>query len=343
MSSHKAKELCPELEMINGDPRKYSEMTDRFQNILSRWATNMSSTSIDEVYLDVTEAAEDWLGAFGIALQIRKAIRQEIGSFVTVSIGIAANMLMAKVASNSEKPNGLTIIYHGEEEAFLDTRELIDIPGIGPRLEARLHALGIQSVPELRSCPLSWLTAQFKQYGSFLYTAARGQGSTVFTPKEAAKSIGHCYTLPFDTTNPRRLRGTLSRLADKVGWRLRSHQLAARRYTAVARFQNKRFTSQQGRLDAPTQDGLDLLRAAWSHIERFSHTNHIRLVGVVAHDLVPAHRQISLDKQKQKRTQLLDSLDVIQHRWGKNSWFRPVQMGAPLKERSSGFHFDHKV
>ena len=344
MSSSKAAQIDPELMMIHGDPRKYSEMTDRFSSILERHASVVMRTSVDEAFIDVADNTNDWLDSLALALRIKRDIEGEIGARVTVSIGISDNPLMAKIASESEKPNGLTIVYPEEKLEFLNKVELQDIPGIGRAILRRLEEQGIGSVSKLRTCPLPWLVRNFKQYGAFLYQASRGlDSSKVIDCVVPPKSVGHSYTLPYDACMPNQVKGTFLMLAERVAWRLRKHSLSARRYTVVVRNSDMRFAMKQGRLDAPTQDGMELFLAAWPKIRRHVEASKVRLVGIVAHDLVPAHEQQATNKTIQKRAKLLPSLDKIQARYGKNSWMRAAMLGSTLHERASGLKYDHKL
>ena len=344
MSSWEAARLCPTLEMVDGDPRKYSEMTDRMLAVMYRYASSLSQTSIDEAYLDITEAAEDWMGAVGIAVRIKQELAESIGPHVTVSIGIAGNAMMAKIAGGSEKPNGLTLVRPEEQLAFMDTVALEYIPGIGHRLLERLQDQGVDTVQHLRAQSLPELTRTFKQYGFFLYQAARGEGaSTLDAVPELPKSISHCYTLPYDIANPLLVRGTFLRLCERVGYRLRKHGLAARSYSVIRRSDTLRFSSCRGRFSAPIQDGLDLFYAGWPSISTYTDTHKLRLVGIRAADLVPAHQQLSTQPHDQKRAQVLPALDALRRKYGKDTWTRAAAMRSQLLERSSGWHFDHKI
>ncbi len=293
----------------------------------------------------MTGTAQDWMGAVGVALCIRQAVAKEIGPHVAVSIGIASNTLVAKIASGAEKPNGLTLVRPEDQEAFLDTRQLQDIPGIGPRIVRRLGGLGIFSVPQLRACPLATLSHHFKQCGAFLYTAARGQGNTeIYEDAEAPKSISHCYTLPHHHRDVATVRATYIRLCENVAWRLRKHHLAARALAVTIRSDTLTFTSHHRMLDAPTQDGLVLFNEAWPVVARQHQQEPVRLIGITAIQLVPAHHQQPTEQKQQKHTRLLPSLDTLRRRFGTEAW-KPLSAlsSTPLGERASGFHFDHQI
>ncbi|OGL70249.1 hypothetical protein A3B32_00080 [Candidatus Uhrbacteria bacterium RIFCSPLOWO2_01_FULL_53_9] len=353
MSVYEAKSIDPALLMVNGDSHKYGELSDRLHAILKRQGGIVERFSVDEDFLDVTHVANDWLDTLAVALRIRDAIEKEIGTFIKVSIGIGPNRLLAKMASDAEKPNGLTLVYPSQNERFdfLDTRALDDIPGIGPAILRHLKELGIESISDLRATKLPFLIQHFKQYGHFLYIASRGLDASVVSNEEPLeKSIGHSYTLPYHTHDRRIAARALLSLADRVGWRLRKRGLVARAHTAIVRFSDLRVVSKQGRLAAPTSDGFELYKAAWQQIVSIIDSEEadvpldtcsIRLIGIVARDLVPLHNQISIDRQKQKRTDLLPWLDHIQRRYGARSWLRASLVSTVVKERVNGFKLDH--
>jgi DNA polymerase IV len=353
MSAWEAQLTDPTIMVMSGDSKKYGEFSSRLRDILKRQGGIVEPYSIDEAFLDVTDVAHDWLDTLAIALRIREAVEQEIGTFVSVSIGIGPNRLLAKMASDAEKPNGLTLVYPSEKEKFefLETRSLDDIPGIGTRILRRLVELGIGSIKQLRATDLPFLIQHFKQYGPFLYNSSRGIDSTPVSDYESLeKSIGHSYTLPYHTQDMSVVRRTLLSLSDRVGWRLRKRGLVARAYTAIVRFSDLKVVAQQGQLSAPTGNGYDLYQNAWNIIQHQVTHNEtrvatgarsVRLIGIVARKLLPSHMQYTLDTQKQKHQSLMPWLDQIQMRYGKRSWLRASLLPTELKERINGLKLDH--
>ncbi len=353
MSAWEAEQTDPSILIMSGDSKKYGEFSDRLRAILKRQGGIVEPNSIDEAFLDVTDVASDWLDTLATALRIREAVKDEIGSFVSVSIGIGPNRLLAKMASDAEKPNGLTLVYPSEKEKyeFLSTRALDDIPGIGPRILRRLEELGIDSITKLRNAELPLLIKHFKQYGRFLYNSSRGNDSTpVSDARSLEKSIGHSYTLPHHTQDMNVVRRTLLSLSDRVGWRLRKRGLVARAYTAIVKFSDLKVFTQQGQLPAPTANGFDLYEHAWNIIQHQVAYNEtrvntdarsVRLIGIVARKLLPKHMQHTMNRKKQKHQDLLPWLDEIQVRYGKRSWLRSSLLPTNLKERINGLQLDH--
>jgi DNA polymerase IV len=375
MSTWEAKKICPALILWSGDPHKYAAMTERFNRIYNDFTPRVQIFSVDESFLDVTEEAGDYFAATCMAQAIRHRLRGECGERITASIGIGPNKLMAKLASESVKPNGLTVVRPQELMKLLDSRELDDLCGIGPRIKHRLNMLGIETFKQLREFPLDHLKSEFNRYGIWLHEAAHGRESDVIiasTAKglrgmssETPKSYGHSYTLPRNTHDPLVVKHYLLGLADKVAWRMRRDNYAARRVTAFVRYGNFESMAQQRTLSAPTNDGHKLFQVAWkilSHPAPFSLREGevsarggsafgggggchepVRLVGLSASKITQTPSQQSLFKKEQKMQSVLPALDSLQQRYGTGVWTRASLIKTHFKQRSSGFHFDHLV
>jgi DNA polymerase IV len=352
MSTWEAKKVCPTIILWPGDPHKYSDIMHRFNAIYESFTPNVEPFSVDESFLDITEEAEDYLGATCMAQIIRARLHDKLGERITASIGIAPNKLMAKLASGHMKPNGLTVARPQDVLALLDACELQDICGIGPRIHDRLVALGITTFKRLREFPLENLTREFHSYGTWLHEAAWGRDSSVIISPTTghmhsagdtdAKSYGHSYTLPENTNDARVLKRYLFGLADKVAWRMRRDGVAAKRVTAFARFGDFSGHGEQRTFHEPTADGMRLFQVAWKILEPIG-LEDVRLVGLSASMLTHGSTQPSLFKKERKMVSVLSALDDLQHRYGSGVWKRAATLPVDFKSRSSGFHFDHEV
>lgn len=365
MSTWEAKRVCPSLILWPGDSEKYSDIMHRFNAIYESFTPNVEPFSVDESFLDVTEEAEDYLGAICMAQMIRSHLREELGERITASIGIAPNKLMAKLASGHKKPNGLTVARPQDVLSLLDECELENLCGIGPRINERLRALGIKTFKQLREFPLEALEHEFHNYGIWLHEAAHGrdlstpllfkavlgseepsgsrrEGLGVVTGEQEAKSYGHSYTLPQNTDDPRILKRYLFGLADKVAWRMRRDGVAARRVTAFVRFGDFSGHSEQRTFDEPVADGMRLFQVAWKILKPVELID-VRLVGLSASLLSRGVTQQSLFKKERRMTAVLSALDELQTRYGSGIWKRGSTLPVEFKSRSSGFHFDHEL
>jgi DNA polymerase-4 len=345
MSTWEAKKICPSIILVMGDPEKYATITERFNRIFTDVSDRVERFSVDESFLDVTESAKDYLGAIAIAQTIKARLREECGSFITASIGIAPNRLLAKAASERMKPDGLVVVKPGEELAFMDSCDLQDVCGIGPRIARHLERMGIVTFKQLRACPLDTLENEFKSYGHWLYAAARGLGSDEVAFEEAPpKSVGHSYTLPRDAHSPVVVRRYLLGLADRVAWRLRRDGYQARSLSAFIRYGDFSGMGHERRFKEATADGLTLFKIAWSLIEQSRDPRKpVRLVGLSAGNLVSGSDQPSLFLKERKTSATLSALDRAQRRFGSRTWTRASLLSTKIMDRTSGYAYDHEL
>lgn len=345
MASFKALEKCPELQIIPGDPQKYSEITARFLAILRRHCDAVEQFSTDEAFADITTASGgDYFGAALLAQMIRSDVARECGHYCTASIGIAPNKLIAKLAGESLKPNGLTVVRPEEVKNFVLSRELEDVCGIGPRIAEHLGRLGITSMSSLLKAPLSLLRREFKSYGDFLYATARGQGDSKVCNTEAPpKSVGHSYTFSHNLDTGNEIRRNLLALCDKVAYRLRRDGFITTHISAFARYPDFGGSGGSHKIDEPINDGLDLFKNAWNILKKdLDDQRGVRLLGVSASGLLqsPLPRSIFPTHEKVNRAQ--SALDKLQARYGSGVWLRGSTLGTIFKERVSGFSYDHE-
>ncbi len=345
MGTWEAKRILPSLILVPGDPEKYGEITERFNRIFRVFSDKVQRFSVDESFLDVTDRTEDYLGAIVIAQNIKARLREECGERITASIGIGPNKLMAKLASERVKPNGLTVVQPHQVIELLDQCELEDICGIGPRIAKRLAGKGILTIPQLRAYPVDLLIEEFKSYGLWLHEATLGQdNSEVIADDEPPKSMGHSYTLPKDAWTETEIKRYLLGLCDKVGWRLRRDGYVAHRVTSYVRYGDFSGNGQEHRFKEPTADGLKLFQIAWGMIRRWrDRSKPVRLVGISAGALTLGPEPPNLFKKERRMVSALGALDRVQRRYGEGSWTRASLLRTTFQARSSGFKFDHEL
>ncbi len=344
MSTVEAMRICPSLIIVPGDPEKYSDITHRFVQLFYEFTDQVEQASVDECYLDVSKDAGDYFGATIMAQQMRERLREICGECITASIGIGPNKLIAKLGSESHKPNGLTVVPPERVIDFLNTLQLRDFCGIGCRTEQHLAELGITTVQSLRDADVNMLTREFKSWGRWLHEAAFGRDHfPVVSVDEAQKSVGHSYTFPRDIDDVREIKRNLLAMADKVAWRLRRNGMLAGLVSVCIRFNDLESHSQQHRFREPTADGLTLFKIAWSLVEKWWDGTPVRLIGITAGMLTPGVETNSLFKEKQKALSVTGALDKIQTRYGSSSWTRASLVDIKFRARSSGWHYDHEI
>ncbi len=343
MATWEAKKICPELIIVPGDPQKYAMITERLLNVCRKYADNVEQFSTDEVFIDVTLAADNYFGASMLALMIRRDLKATCGSVCTASIGVAPNKLVAKLASESVKPNGLTVVRPHEVEAFVRTRPLADFCGIGRQTEKRLAELGVTSVDTLRTVPRARLIELFKSYGEWLHDASFGQATDVLKDDTLpAKSIGHSYTFPHDLQTLPEVKKNLLAMADKVAWRLRQQKMVAKRITAYVRYGDFGGDGSARLLNVPVSDGLTISQNAWQLLApQLELERGVRLLGVSVSELQNVALPTSLFRKEQRMQQVVTALDSVQTKFGADAWRRASTLQTSFRERTSGWHYDH--
>ncbi|HXZ28274.1 MAG TPA: DNA polymerase IV, partial [Terriglobales bacterium] len=225
-----AHKLCPEAIFLDGHPERYREYSRKVFAVLERFSPLVEMASIDEACLDMTGTEKLQGPPLKSAHALHEAIRQETA--LNCSIGIANSRLVAKVASDQAKPNGVLWVLPGQEQSFLAPLEVRKIPGVGKVMEKHLHDLGVRTVADLARLDEKTLEDRFGKWGLALAGKAHGldAGGWFDAPVgagEEPKSISHEHTFSHDTADQEALEATLARLSQMVARRLREHGLHA--------------------------------------------------------------------------------------------------------------------
>ena len=371
MTYFEARKLCPEIILVKGDSDKYLECSKRFINILKDFSPNVEVFSIDEVFLEVSKTVgsvssvesvatehTDLTEIIQTAILIKDRIRTEIGSWISVSVGISYNKVMAKLAGSLYKPDGLVVIADPEAAMFiLDRRELDDICGIGYRIKKRLNNMGVFSFADLREIPLENLLASFKSYGKTLYDFSRGLGSTEVIPfyeKEEVKSVGHRHTLSFDTDDPLVLKQHLLKLSELVATRLRAKKLVGKTISFWYRssFNREYYEATGSRFAgfgmqttiALTDDGLKIFEAGWKIFNSIWGEERVRMVGISISNLKPKMPQnLTILEDDTRQEVITKTLDNINNKYGDFTLKRAVLLGSKnIKRMPNSFLSDRR-
>jgi DNA polymerase IV len=279
MPALRAERLCPDAVFVPPDFSRYKAVSRQVREIFHRQTDLVEPLSLDEAYLDVTDAKSGMTIATEIAQLVRAQIREETG--LTASAGIAPNKFLAKIASDWRKPDGQFVITPARIEAFLTPLPVGRIHGVGKVMEAKLAALGIVTVGDLRQRPLEELQAQFGSFGQGLFNRARGIDERPVRPHQAVQSVSSEDTfaedLPLDALAP-----AIVQLAEKTWLATRRTERVGRTVvlklkTAGFRILTRSFTPEHApaTLQAFTEIALSLLQ----RVELPAQTRY-RLVGV---------------------------------------------------------------
>jgi DNA polymerase IV (archaeal DinB-like DNA polymerase) len=224
----------PEVVFVHGNRKLYVEVSERVMAILAPTGDAFEEASIDEAYLDLSS-----LAGFEAAAERARAVKREVAERegLTCSIGVGPNKLVAKIASDFQKPDGLTIVRPEEVQAFLDPMGIRVIPGIGPKTEAELNERGIRTVSDLRGIELAQLAEWFGRWGEDLHAKARGLSDSAVSNEWEPKSVGEQETFEVNTLDAAFILERVRALATEVFARLRRQGFRAfRTVTITVRF-----------------------------------------------------------------------------------------------------------
>jgi DNA polymerase-4 len=315
--------LCPHAVVLRPRGARYRELSDRVMSILESTSPLVQPISIDEAFVDVTGSIPLLGPAVGIAKTIRARIREETG--LTASVGVAPNKFLAKLASDLNKPDGLTIIEPGRVHDTLDPLPVSKLWGVGPAAEKSLARLGVRTIGDLRAVPEPALAARLGDFGHHLARLARGEDDRPVHADHEAKSISHEQTFAEDLRDPDEVRRVMLAQCEDVARRLRRHHRLARTVTVKIRFGDFETITRAEGLGEPTDLTETIWAAARALFDRWTRESFrpVRLIGVgVSHLTDPASgRQLGLfEADRDERGSRLDSItDAIIARHGKGA------------------------
>ena len=288
---------CPEAIFVRPRMARYKELSEQIMNIFLRYTDLVEPMSLDEAYLDVTSNTQNQPSATLLARDICQAIYEETG--LTASAGVSCNKFVAKVASDLNKPNGVSTIEPDRVEEFLATLPIGKFHGIGKVTEARMVQLNIRTGADLRTCSLVQLAEYFGKNGKFFYDIVRGTDPRPVKTTRVRKSIGSERTLGEDTTDLEQINALLESLAEKVSSVMQHKNVGAKTITLKIRYSD--FTTITRSLSCKTE--LITTHEIVSRLpellaKTLAGSRPVRLLGVSASNLVPgsehAPRQLDL-------------------------------------------------
>lgn len=218
--------ICPLMVFVPADFVKYYEISKKFLNICKDYSPFVEMFSLDELFLDVTATEHLFGGPYEIIEKIKKRIKNEIGEYITVSVGVSYNKLLAKLASGLKKPNGVFEINHSNFKEVYSKTKLTDLCGIGNRIAVRLNQMGIYTLRTLKESDLNELIIEFgKAEAGFLKDLSEGFDDSEVVPYTSVpkvKSVGRNYCLPKNEFDKRIVLQNIYELCEEVGIRLRT-------------------------------------------------------------------------------------------------------------------------
>jgi DNA polymerase-4 len=285
MPSKKAVQLCPQLIFIRPRFEAYKEASEKIREIFSRYTDLIEPLSLDEAFLDVTTDKQDIGSAIDIAESIRLAIKQELN--LTASAGVSVNKFVAKIASDINKPDGLTFIGPSRIESFMENLPIEKFYGVGKVTAEKMRSLGLFSGADLKKLSEADLSKHFGKSGKFFYQIVRGIDDREVRPNRETKSVGAEDTFATDLTTIEELSDELKKIAEVVHVRLEKHQLKGRTITLKIKFHDFRLITRSYSFSEPTSSMETILKTASQLMSAaLDDQDKIRLMGISVSNFV---------------------------------------------------------
>ncbi len=339
----RAYQRCPDAIFLPVDGKKYSRVSREIKQVLSEFSPQVEPISIDEAFLDVTETKH----LFGsdkktAARRIKDRIYER--TELTASLGVAPNKMLAKIASDLDKPDGMVVVEPEEIRSFLDPLPVDTLWGVGEKTEKTLADLGIRTIGDLAQMPRDAMEARMGKHGRHLWRLSRGIDDRPVETDDTMKSIGHEHTFNEDTGDEDALCGTLMGLCEKISRRMRQQEVRARTVTTKVRLDDFSTYTRSTTTERRVREAPELYHLAVANFERVNRRGKkIRLLGVTVSNLVdPTHRQVGLfegnvtTESAEKQERLGETIDAIKDRFGDDV----IHRGTSLRGTT---HRDHST
>lgn len=320
---------CEALVIARPDHAMYQDYSKRLMTLLRSFTPDIEQLSIDECFLDFTPIAHKYESPLAGAAIISKTVKRELG--FTVNIGIAPNKLLAKMASDFEKPDRIHTLWKEEIPKKLWPLPIEDLYMVGKSSSTRLRSLGITTIGELAHTDKSFLVREFKSHGSLMWEYANGIApAEVHSTVEKLKGVGNSTTLSQDVSDADEAKKVLLALAEQVSSRLRKSGQLAQSVTVEIKYHTFQSTSHQKALLFPTNSTQPIYELSCRLFDELWNHTPVRLLGIRTGKLLDEEEPIQmnlfepgyLDASSQKQKKLDEALDKIKSRYGENAVIR---------------------
>ena len=334
MPMRTAAQKCPELIILPSHHDVYSKCSREVMKLFYEITPQVEPMSIDEAVLDVTGTELLWGTPEQIAHMLKARIRERFN--LPCSIGVATNKLVAKVATERAKPDGICVVPPGEEATFLALMPIERLWGVGPKAAAALRAMRVETIGQLASAPREAIVRRFgANQADEMIRHARGISESPVVVDRENKQISQEITFTRDLVDADRLRRALLELSEGVGERLRAEGQDARTVAIKLRYADFSTLTRQITLPDPTHLDPLIFEAAWSLFQKAWTRRPVRLLGIAARNLGQSAHQLNLFETRDDRYErLAETVDKIRAKYGDDALKR-----ASLSRRRKGNEF----
>ena len=319
---YQAKKKCPQIRIFPTKHNLYEQYSNKLYNLLLTYTNKIERFSIDECFIDCSDFIKSRKDFLKLANEISQRIKKEL--LFTVNIGLSDNKILAKMASDFEKPDKIHTLYKEEVQEKIWHFPIEELFMVGKKSSEKLRSIGITKIGELATSNPKMITKRFGKFGTMIWKNANGlNNDEVIYEEEIPKSIGNSVTLPKDCTDINELNKILLSLSEKVGYRIRKYALKAS--TIGIQIKTNEFLkySHQKTLNKPISNTQEIYTTAKELLETLYKNQPIRLVGVKLDNLTDNEfNQISMFEQtvkKEKNSKLDNVIDNIKDKYGYGS------------------------
>jgi DNA polymerase-4 len=329
MPMFKARKLCPDAVILPPDMKKYASVSKDIRMRMQALTPLVEPLSIDEAFMDFsgTERLHGKSAAWLLAKMV-KEIEEEVG--ITVSVGLAPNKFLAKIASDMDKPRGFTVVGEAEKKDFLAKLPITKIYGIGKKTAAKMHKDGLSMISQVQEMEASTLAKRYGEIGLRLHRLAQGDDTRNIKPSRKTKSVSSERTLSKDLRNKEDLEKILWQVAENVSADLKAKEMAGQTITLKLKTSMHRIITRSRTIDRPTQLAETLFEHSSGLLLPLINGTPYRLIGVgVSHfgALADADTPDLIEPERTKKAEIERAMDQLRGKFGKST----IKKGRVLK------------
>lgn len=326
---YQARKKCNNLQVYPSSYKIYKKYSNELYNLLLEYTDKIERFSIDECFLDMTDYLPNGT-LLDKAKEINKRAKEELG--FTVNVGVAHNKLLAKMASDFEKPNKVHTLYENEIPQKIWNLPVGELFMLGRKTVPKLYSMGIKTIGDLAKFDEQILIKKFGKHGKLIWEYANGiDDSEVHFEPETPKSIGNSITLPADIHGKEKIAEIVLALTEQVTFRLRKYDLLANVVSVQLRTKEFKDYSHQRKLSSSSNSTREIYNVAKEILDEMYKGEFIRLVGVRTDDLCDKNqKQLSLfdDNNSKKQEKIDKSIDLLKKKYGYNTVTRGTVMNV---------------
>ncbi|MCD6486077.1 MAG: DNA polymerase IV [Syntrophobacterales bacterium] len=320
MPVFKVQTICPDAVFLPPRISRYKELSAKIMSILREFSPLVEPVSIDEAYVDITGCEKLFGGVREIASSIKKEIKERLD--LNCSLGAAPNKFLAKIASDMDKPDGLTIIMPEDVDRFIESLPIHKVPGVGKNTNDKLKLMGVSTLGDVKKYPEEVLAKRFGTFGGRLAKLADGIDRSAVTPVSETKSVSAEETLPEDTEDKNLLEKYILKQSEKIGRELRKLGIRARTISVKIKHSDFKQVTRSATIKEPTQSSEVIIREAFELLENYRMPDKARLIGVGVSNFISGMEQVQTDIFERDDTKSSDwrkldkAIDTITDKFG---------------------------